>query len=52
MRRAKLGDVFAVKVPNGYKIVQWAYHIKKFGRFIRVFDGLYEKIPEKSTQSL
>lgn len=47
MRRAKLGDVFAVKVPNGYKIVQWAYHIKKFGRFIRVFDGLYEKIPEK-----
>lgn len=46
MRRAKLGDVFYVKVPNGYKIVQWAYHIKKFGRFIRVFDGLYAEIPE------
>ena len=45
MRRAKLGDVYAVKVPNGYKIIQWAYFIEKYGTFIRVFDGLYEKSP-------
>ena len=46
MRRAKLGDAYAVKVPNGYKIIQWAYHIEKYGRFIRVFDGLYDAVPE------
>ena len=48
MRRAKLGDVFAVKVPNGYKIVQWAYRIEKFGNYIRVFDGLYDTLPDTS----
>lgn len=46
MRRAKLGDVYSVKVPNGYKLIQWAYHIPKFGSFIRVFDGLYQTTPE------
>lgn len=46
MRRPKLGDVYSVKVPNGYKLIQWAYHIEKYGRFVRVFDGLYEKVPE------
>lgn len=45
MRRAKLGDVYAVKVPNGYKIIQWAYKIDRYGIFIRVFDGLYDAIP-------
>ena len=45
MRRAKLGDVYAVKVPNGYKVIQWAYHIEKYGRFIRVFDELYDVCP-------
>lgn len=46
MARAKLGDVYSVKVPNGYKIIQWAYHIERYGRFIRVFDGLYQSIPQ------
>lgn len=46
MARARLGDVYSVKVPNGYKIIQWAYHIEKYGRFIRVFEGLYDAIPE------
>lgn len=50
MRRAKLGDVFAVKVPNGYKIVQWAYRIEKFGNYIRVFDGLYDTLPDNVTE--
>lgn len=45
MPRARLGDVYAVKVPNGYKIIQWAYHIPRYGRFIRVFDGLYDAAP-------
>ena len=40
MRRAKLGDVYCIKVPNGYKIYQWAYSSKKRGDYIRVFDGL------------
>ena len=46
MRQAKLGDVYAVKVPNGYKIIQWAYHIQKYGRFIRVFEDLYDTYPK------
>ena len=50
MRRAKLGDVYAVKVPNGYKIVQWAYRIERYGTFIRIFDGLYDAIPENIAQ--
>ncbi len=45
MRRAKLGDVYWVKVPNGYKIYQWAYSIPKKGDYIRVFEGLYATIP-------
>lgn len=46
MPRAKIGDAYAVKVPRGYKIIQWAYHMERYGSFIRVFDGLYEAIPE------
>ena len=45
MRRAKLGDAYAVPVPNGYKIIQWAYHVEKYGRYIRVFEGLYDSVP-------
>ena len=50
MRRGKLGDVYAVKVPNGYKLYQWAYHIPNDGDYIRVFDGLYATIPENIAQ--
>ena len=46
MKRPKLGDVYYVKVPNGYKLFQWAYSIPRKGDYIRVFDGLYENIPE------
>ncbi len=45
MRRVKLGDVFSVKVPNGYKLVQWAYRIPRKGDFVRVFKGLYKSVP-------
>lgn len=45
MRRSKLGDVYATKLPNGYKIFQRAYDIPRRGDFVRVFDGLYESIP-------
>lgn len=45
MRRAKLGDVYCIKVPNGYKLYQWAYRIPRKGDFIRVFSGLYDTIP-------
>lgn len=47
MKRTQLGDVYAIKVPNGYKIIQWAYSIPKKGDYIRVFKGLYDCIPEK-----
>ena len=46
MRRGKLGDVYYIKVPNGYKLYQWAYKIPKYGDFIRVFPGLYKELPE------
>ena len=46
MRRAKLGDVFYIKVPNGYKLFQWAYKVERRGNYIRVFPGLYDCIPE------
>ena len=45
MRRVKIGDVFSVKVPNGYKLFQWAYRIPKKGDFVRVFKGLYKSVP-------
>jgi hypothetical protein len=50
MRRAKLGDVYAMHLPNGIKIFQWAYHIPKYGKYIRVFDGLYQTIPADLNQ--
>ena len=46
MKRAKLGDLYCMKVPNGYKIYQWAYQIPNDGSYIRVFPHLYEKIPD------
>ncbi len=46
MRRGKIGDVYAVKVPNGYKLYQFAYKIPKWGDYIRVFPGLYDALPE------
>lgn len=46
MRKAKLGDVYYIKVPNGYKIYQWAYSVPRKGDYIRVFDGLYSIIPD------
>ena len=46
MKRAKIGDVYTMKVPNGYKIFQWAYSVPKKGDYIRVFDRLYDHIPE------
>ena len=45
MKRAKIGDVFYVKGPNGYKLYQWAYTVR-IGDLIRVFGGLYDTIPE------
>ena len=46
MQRAKLGDVYYIKLPNGYKLYQWAYRIPKWGDYIRVFEGLYDAIPD------
>lgn len=46
MRRIKIGDVFYVKVTNGYKLFQWAYDIPNRGQFIRVFPGLCNSIPD------
>ena len=46
MRRAKLGDVYAMQVTNGYKLIQWAYEVPHWGKYIRVFEGLYDTIPE------
>ena len=50
MRRAKLGDVFCIKVPNGYKIFQWAYRVDRKGDYMRVFPGLYDSVPESIEQ--
>ena len=45
MRRAKIGDVYAVPLRNGYKIIQWAYLVPKRGHYIRVFPEIYQSIP-------
>lgn len=45
MKRAAIGDLYCMKVPNGYKLYQWAYSIQGFGYYIRVFHGLYSEIP-------
>ena len=46
MRRSKIGDVYSVKLPNGYKLLQRAYVVPRVGDFVRVFKGLYKEIPE------
>ena len=45
MKRTKLGDVYALKTERGYRIIQWAYHIEKYGNFVRVFPNFYQDIP-------
>lgn len=45
MRRAKIGDLYCMKVPNGYKIYQFAYKHPNGCSYIRVFPHLYDKIP-------
>lgn len=45
LKRIKLGDVFAVSLPNGIKLYQWAYTGTRWGECIRVFPNLYEQIP-------
>lgn len=52
MRRAKLGDVYALKTERGYRIIQWVYHVEKHGRYIKVFPGFYDKEPEDLTDIL
>lgn len=46
MVRTKIGDVYYVKLPNGLKIIQWAYSVPKYGDFVRVFKGLWEEVPQ------
>lgn len=50
MKRAKIGDVYSIRVPNGYKLYQWAYSIPRKGDYIRVFDGLHSAIPDNLFQ--
>ena len=50
MRRAKLGDVYAMRMRNGYKLYQWAYKVPRWGSYIRVFPGLYDEIPQNIFQ--
>ena len=45
MKRYRVGDVFAFKTANGYRIILWAYTIDKFGDFVRVLPGFYDTIP-------
>ena len=46
MKRTKVGDVYAFKSERGYRILQWAYRIEKYGDYVRVFPGFYQEIPE------
>ena len=50
MRRAKLGDVYYIKVPNGYKLFQWAYKHPRKGSYIRVFPNLYQELPNSISE--
>lgn len=50
MKRPKIGDLYYVEVPNGYKLYQWAYTIPRWGDYIRVFDGLYSELPNNIDQ--
>ena len=52
MRRIKLGDVFAFKTNRGYRIIQWVYHIEKYGKYIKVFKGFYNENPDDLTTIL
>ena len=45
MYRPKIGDVYAFKTERGYRLIHWAYHIEKQGKFVRVIRGFYTEIP-------
>lgn len=45
MNRTKIGDVYAFKTERGYRLLHWAYHIEKQGKFVRVIRGFYTEIP-------
>lgn len=45
MKRSKLGDLYCMKVPHGYKLYQWAYTVPQFCDYIRVFPEVYDEIP-------
>ena len=46
MKRLKLGDVCAFKTDRGYRIIQWAYYIEKWGRYVKIFPEFYDEKPE------
>ncbi len=61
MRSAKIGDVYAVRVPNGYKLVQWDTILKSMvdiseflmactQRFQRILQRLLE-VPTATLQA-
>ena len=46
MKKALLGDVYAFKTDRGYRILHWAYHIEKMGKYVRIMPGFYPQKPE------
>lgn len=46
MRKATIGDIYAFKTERGYRLIHWAYHIEKQGKFVRVLPNFYDSIPE------
>jgi len=46
MKKANLGDVYAFPTERGYRIMQWAYRIERYGDYIKVFPGFYSEKPE------
>jgi len=45
MKKAQLGDVYAFRTERGYRIIHWAYYKEKHGKFVRIFPGFFDEIP-------
>lgn len=41
MKRSKPGDVFLFRTPQGVRLIQWAYDVPGWGKYVRVLPERY-----------
>jgi len=47
MNKIRIGDLFEISTPKGKAYFQYVFELNGIGSLIRVFDGLFDTVPEK-----